>query len=87
MSWWIVIRPQRRGDQAYLTRYQTMLDTLEADAGLRSQAFRQRLLALFASRQLLTFYRQWHPARQRVFSNGCAFWATACCRRAPTLTG
>ena len=49
------LRPQRRGDQAYLTRYQTMLHTLEADAALR-QAFRQRLLALFASRQLLTFF-------------------------------
>lgn len=49
------IRPQQRGDHSALDRYQTMLHTLEADAALR-QAFRQRLLALFASRQLLTFF-------------------------------
>ena len=49
------IRPQQRGDHSALDRYQTMLHTLEADAALRL-AFRQRLLALFASRQLLTFF-------------------------------
>ena len=76
VSWWIASVHSSAAITALLIAIKPCC-TLEADAALR-QVFRQRLLALFASRQLLTFYRQRRILPDSgFFLNGCAFWATA----------
>ncbi|HLO64664.1 MAG TPA: preprotein translocase subunit TatB [Azonexus sp.] len=50
-----VLRPQSRGDEGFIERYQAMLDHLEADATLRA-AFCGHVVHFVATRRLVTFF-------------------------------
>lgn len=50
-----VLRPANRRDDAYVERYRTMLDRIEADASLR-EAFCGHVVHFLATRRLVTFF-------------------------------